>query len=75
MQFDNPENPQILEDFIRAHGRQSRSIYAHRNECCGGYMTVENKPLRRKAGAQDRRRCCRAKGAELSHHGMSSVHV
>ena len=42
MQFDNPENPVILENFIRALGAEP-VIYAQRNECCGGYMTLENK--------------------------------
>lgn len=44
MQFDNPEKPTILEDFIRAIGAEP-VIYANRNECCGGYITLENKPL------------------------------
>ena len=44
MQFDNPEKPTILEDFIRALGAEP-VIYANRNECCGGYITLENKPL------------------------------
>ncbi len=42
MGFDNPENPTIIEDFIRAIGAEP-VIYARRNECCGGYCTVENK--------------------------------
>ena len=42
MQFDDPENPKMLEDFIRAIGAEP-VIYAQRNECCGGYMAVENK--------------------------------
>ncbi len=42
MGFDNPENPRILEDFIRAIGAEP-VIYARRNECCGGYCTLENK--------------------------------
>lgn len=42
MQFDNPENPTILEDFIRAIGA-TPVIYPQRNECCGGYITVEDK--------------------------------
>lgn len=42
MGFDNPENPRILEDFIRAIGAEP-VVYARRNECCGGYCTVENK--------------------------------
>jgi len=41
MEFDDPENPRILEDFIRAIGAEP-VIYARRNECCGGYCTVEN---------------------------------
>lgn len=39
MQFDDPENPSILEDFISALGATPVS-YAMRNECCGGYLTV-----------------------------------
>ncbi len=42
MGFDNPENPTIIEDFIRAIGAEP-VIYARRNECCGGYCTLENK--------------------------------
>ena len=44
MEFDNPENPTILEEFIRSLGAEP-VIYANRNECCGGYVTLENKPL------------------------------
>ena len=44
MAFDDPENPTILEDFIRALGAEP-VVYANRNECCGGYITLENKPL------------------------------
>ena len=39
MQFDNPENPKIIEDFIKAIGA-TPVIYPYRNECCGGYTTV-----------------------------------
>ncbi len=42
MQMDNPENPKILEDFITAIGG-TPVIYPQRNECCGGYMTLEDK--------------------------------
>ena len=42
MGFDAPENPRIMEDFIRAIGAEP-VVYALRNECCGGYCTVENK--------------------------------
>lgn len=42
MAMDNPENPRIMEDFIRAIGAEP-VIYAYRNECCGGYITMEDK--------------------------------
>lgn len=51
MQMDNPENPKILEDFIRAIGG-TPVIYAMRNECCGAYTTLGDKELaNKKSGA------------------------
>jgi len=47
MQFDNPENPTILEDFIRAIGA-TPVVYPWRNECCGGYVTMTDKELPKK---------------------------
>lgn len=44
MAMDDPENPRILEDFIRAIGAEP-VIYGLRNECCGGYVTLEDRPL------------------------------
>ncbi len=44
MAFDNPENPTIIEDFIRAIGAEPVE-YPFRNECCGGYMTMTDKSL------------------------------
>ena len=44
LQMDNPENPKILEDFIRAIGAEP-VLYPQRNECCGGYMTMEEKSV------------------------------
>lgn len=41
MAMDDPENPRIMEDFIRAIGGES-VIYGMRNECCGGYMAMED---------------------------------
>ncbi len=41
LDFDDPENPQIMEDFIRALGAEP-VIYSARNECCGGYVVVED---------------------------------
>ncbi len=37
--FDDPENPTILEDFIKALGA-TPVVYPFRNECCGGYISV-----------------------------------
>jgi heterodisulfide reductase subunit B len=42
MGFDDPEDPSIIEDFIRALGATPVK-YSQRNECCGGYITLENK--------------------------------
>ena len=42
--FDNPENPGIIEDFIRAIGAEP-VIYPYRNECCGGYISLKEKDL------------------------------
>ena len=47
MCFDDPENPTILEDFIRAIGAES-VYYGLRNECCGGYTTIENRQYAQK---------------------------
>ncbi|MCL2603720.1 MAG: heterodisulfide reductase-related iron-sulfur binding cluster [Defluviitaleaceae bacterium] len=41
IQFDDAENPRILEDFIRALGAKAVS-YPMRNECCGGYRALED---------------------------------
>lgn len=41
MQTDDPENPSIMEDLIRALGGEP-VIYPARNECCGAYMAVED---------------------------------
>lgn len=44
LEFDNPENPKILEDFIRAIGA-TPVIYPYRNECCGGYISLKEKDM------------------------------
>ena len=40
--FDDPENPKIIEDFIRALGAEPVR-YAYRNECCGAYVALEDR--------------------------------
>lgn len=44
LEFDNPENPSIIEDFIRAIGAEP-VIYPMRNECCGGYISLKEKDM------------------------------
>lgn len=63
LQFDDPENPSILEDFIRAIGGEP-VIYGMRNECCGGYTVVEGKTYASKQAQKvvDNAAAC---GAEL----------
>ncbi len=41
MRMDDPENPQIMENLIRALGAEA-VIYPYRNECCGGYVRMES---------------------------------
>lgn len=47
MKMDDPENPKIMEDFIRAIGA-TPVVYAMRNECCGGYITMESPEMAKK---------------------------
>ena len=47
MKMDDPENPRIMEDFIKALGAEP-VVYAKRNECCGGYVSVESPELAKK---------------------------
>ena len=44
MQFDNPENPTIMEDFFKTLGADP-IISPYRTECCGGYLSVTNKEV------------------------------
>ena len=44
LEFDDPENPQIIEDFIKAIGG-TPVIYGQRNECCGAYTMFENEEI------------------------------
>ncbi len=42
--FDNPENPTVIEDFIKALGA-TPVVYPYRNECCGGYISLKEKEM------------------------------
>ncbi|MEN8209193.1 MAG: CoB--CoM heterodisulfide reductase iron-sulfur subunit B family protein [Candidatus Fermentibacteria bacterium] len=41
IQLDDPENPTIMEDFVRALEAEPVK-YPYRNECCGSYLSVSN---------------------------------
>ncbi|MBQ3073311.1 MAG: CoB--CoM heterodisulfide reductase iron-sulfur subunit B family protein [Ruminococcus sp.] len=63
MGMDDPENPTIMEDFIRALGADA-VIWAKRNECCGGYISVES-PETAKKNSNAVIRNAKAAGAEM----------
>ena len=44
MQMDDPENPTIMEDLVKALGG-TPVVFSARNECCGGSVSVENGAL------------------------------
>ncbi len=62
MAMDDAENPTIIEDFIRAIGAEP-VIYSMRNECCGGYVTLENRDEAKKRSSIVLE-SARAKGAD-----------
>lgn len=41
LKMDDVENPTIMEDLIKALGA-TPVVYPYRNECCGGYVTMED---------------------------------
>ena len=63
MRMDDPENPTIIEDLIRALGAEA-VVYARRNECCGGYISVES-PESAKRNASAIIANAKAAGAEM----------
>ncbi len=63
MHMDDPENPKIMEDFIKAIGGEP-VIYANRNECCGGYIAMESPDLA-KAKSNAVVRNAKTNGAEM----------
>ena len=42
MQMDDPENPQIMENLVRALGGEP-VLFPYKNECCGAYVSFESK--------------------------------
>ena len=63
MRMDDPENPTLIEDLIRALGAEA-VIYARRNECCGAYVSVES-PESAKRNASAIVENAKAAGAEM----------
>ena len=63
MRMDDPENPQIMENFIRSLGADA-VVYAKRNECCGGYISVES-PESAKRNSNSIIENAKAAGAEM----------
>ena len=63
MRMDDPENPSIIEDLIRALGADA-VVYARRNECCGAYISVES-PEAAKKNALAIVENAKAAGAEM----------
>lgn len=63
MGMDDPENPTIMENLIRAIGAEP-VVYAKRNECCGGYVTMESPELARKK-SNDVMENVKAAGADM----------
>ncbi|MEE1320943.1 MAG: CoB--CoM heterodisulfide reductase iron-sulfur subunit B family protein [Acutalibacteraceae bacterium] len=47
LMFDNPENPSVMEELIKALGAEP-VIYPYRNECCGGYISLKDNELSKK---------------------------
>lgn len=41
IEFDDPENPQLIEKLIAALGAEP-CIFPERNECCGGYTVMDD---------------------------------
>ena len=63
MAFDDPENPRVIEDFIASIGA-TPVLYGQRNECCGAYVTLEDKAQAQKS-ARRILDSARAAGAEM----------
>ena len=63
MKMDDPENPKIMEELISAMGAEP-VVYANRNECCGGYIALED-PKAAEKRSNDILRNAKAQGAEM----------
>lgn len=64
MAFDDVENPSIMEDFIKALGAEP-VLYPRRNECCGGYVALEDPESAKKKS--------NAVSASAASHGAEEI--
>jgi heterodisulfide reductase subunit B len=48
LQFDDPENPQVMDDLMRTLGAQP-SKFDFKAECCGGYLVVNRRDVAKTA--------------------------
>ena len=71
--FDDPENPSIMEDFIKALGAEP-VVYAYRNECCGGYISLKEKGMAQNM-CEKIMNNAKGFGADMLHHSLSALHV
>ena len=62
MNFDDPEDPVIIEDFIEAMGGEAVK-YPYRTECCGGYLITDNREVTEEM-TENIMRSAAAKGVE-----------
>jgi heterodisulfide reductase subunit B len=49
--FDDPENPQVMDDLMRALGA-SPTRFDFKAECCGGYLVVNKREVARSCSAK-----------------------
>ncbi len=63
LQLDDPENPRVMEDMLSALGAKP-VLWASRNECCGGYVVLENEDFAKKRSCEVLRNA-KAQGAEM----------
>ncbi len=64
MAMDDPENPSIMEDLIRALGGEP-VYYPARNECCGGYVVLDDKAMADKKATSVCQSAQRAQAVEI----------
>ncbi len=63
MAMDDVENPTIMENLVKALGGEP-VVFAYRNECCGGYIAMEDK-MSAKAKSQKITENAVSKGADV----------